>query len=52
MAGVIRFNNMTVVIPIHDGETASDVEDRLIDAIEAAGSMFTSYAIEVEGEED
>lgn len=52
MGKIIRFFDMTVVIPMKDGETAEDIEDRLIEAVEQAGSGFTSYKMETEEEED
>jgi len=52
MGKIIRFFDMTVTIPMKDGETAEEIEDRLIEAVEQAGSRFTSYKTEFEDEED
>ena len=52
MGKIIRFFDMTVTIPMKDGETAEEIEDRLIEAVESAGSRFTSYKTEFEDEED
>ena len=52
MGKIIRFFDMTVPSPMKDGETAEEIEDRLIEAVESAGSRFTSYKIESEEEED
>ena len=52
MKKIVRFKKMTVVIPLDDGETVDEVEDRLIDAVEQAGSRFTTYCIETEDEPD
>lgn len=52
MMKVLRFKEMTVVIPMKDGETVEDIENRLIEAVESAGSRFTAYRIEAEEEED
>lgn len=49
---VVRFEKMTVVIPLKDGETPEDIEDKLIDAVESVGSRFTSYKLEVTEEDD
>ena len=52
MKKIVRFTKMTVVIPLKDEETVEEVEDRLIDAVEQAGSRFTTYCIEMEDEPD
>lgn len=52
MAKIIRFVDMTVTIQMKDGETAEEIEDRLIEAVESAGSRFTSYKMEFEDEEE
>ena len=52
MGKIIRFFDMTVTIPMKDGETTEEIEDRLIEAVEQAGSRFTSYKTEFENEED
>lgn len=52
MKKIIHFFDMTVTIPMKDGETAEEIEDRLIEAVESAGSRFTSYKTEIEDEED
>ena len=52
MKKVIRFKDMVTVIPMKDGETQEAIEDRLIEALESAGSRFTTYKIEIEDEED
>ena len=52
MGTIIRFFNMTVIIPMKDGETVEEIEDRLIEAVDQAGSRFTSYKIELEDDED
>ena len=52
MGKIIRFFDMTVTIPMKDRETAEEIEDRLIEAVESAGSRFTSYKTEFEDEED
>ena len=52
MHKIIRFIDMTVTIPMKDEETAEEIEDRLIEAVESAGSRFTSYKTETKEEED
>lgn len=52
MCKIIRFFDMTVTIPMKDGETAEEIEDRLIEAVESAGARFSSYKTEFEDEED
>jgi hypothetical protein len=52
MKKIIRFSDMTVVIPMKDGETAEEIEDRLAEAVETVGARFTSYKIEIKEEED
>ena len=52
MKKVMRFTHMTVVIPLEDGKTEEEVEERLVDAVESAGSRFTTYRIETEEEEE
>lgn len=52
MRKIVRFFDMTVTIPMQDSETEEEVEDRLIEAVETAGSRFTSYKMETEDEEE
>ena len=52
MRKIIRFFDMTVTIMMKDGETVEDIEDRLIEAVEQAGSRFTSYKMETEEEKE
>lgn len=51
MGKIIRFFDMTVTIPMKDGETEEEIEDRLIEAVESIGSRFTSYKMETEEED-
>lgn len=43
---------MMIVIPIKENETADEVEDRIIDAVYAAGARFISYNYAIENEPD
>ena len=52
MRKIIRFSNMSVVIPMKDHETQEEIEDRLIEAMENIGSRCTSYRIKIEEEDD
>lgn len=52
MNKIIRFKEMTVVIPMKDGEAQDEIEDRLCDAIDSAGARFITYKIETEEEEE
>jgi len=52
MGKIVRFTKMTVVVPLKNGETVEEAEDRLIESVEQAGSRFTTYCIETEDEPD
>ncbi len=52
MGKYVRFYDMTVAIPMKEDESWEDIEDRLIEAVESAGSGFASYKIEICEEED
>lgn len=52
MKKVIKFKNMTVVIPVKKNETAEEIEDKLADAMESIGSRFTTYTIEITEESE
>ena len=49
---IARFSDMTVTIPIEDGETEEEVEDKLIEALDAIGVGFMAYHLSVEEEEE
>lgn len=52
MKKIVRFKELTTVIPIDNEKTKEEVEDELIEALENIGSRFTSYKVEIEDEED
>jgi len=50
---IVRFKNMYVSVPLKDGETEMEIEDRLIDAIDnIAEGIVLSYKIETTEEDD
>ncbi len=52
MSKILRFTKMTIVIPVKDGETNEEIEDRLIEAVESAGARFSTYILEEVEEDD
>lgn len=49
---VIHFSEMSVHVPTKDGETAEDIENRLIDAVYSIGDHVTmSYQLNVEDDQ-
>ena len=52
MKQIVRFRNMTVSIPLKDGETPEDAEDRLLDILDDAGFIFAAYNLETDEAED
>lgn len=50
---VIRFYKMSVSVPIKENETAEEVEDRMIEAVDSIGDgVVISYNTEIEEYDD
>ena len=49
---IIRFFDMTATVPMNDGETEEETEDRIIEALKSAGAVVVSYKKETEEMDD
>lgn len=50
---VIHFCKMSVSVPIKESETAEEVEDRMIEAVDSIGDgVVISYKIEIQEYDD